>query len=283
LKPEVADAVSLGFSWDIMDGLVLDIDWTETDFVDRIVSTGAADIMTNDFANYVAAYGQPNTSNGKPTLAQLETWVADPRSDKRIVRSPSDLSYIERVYTSASNASSELVRAADMKLRYSFSVGDLGDFMATANATYIDTHMLQLRATDAPFEAVGNQNDLTSAVPPLPRWKGDVGLGWNRGSHSARISARYLDSVRYEGALYPFQAAFNPNYNPVSRLDSETTVDVSYSYSGLRVLGGTGSLSVGSRNLFDNMPTGIPSLGGMEAFLHDPIGRTIYARLTFTL
>src|SRR5690606_13591195 len=83
LTPETADTLSLGFTWDIMDGLVLDIDWTETDFVDRIVSTGAADIMTNDFANYVAAYGQPNTSNGKPTLAQLETWVADPRSDKR--------------------------------------------------------------------------------------------------------------------------------------------------------------------------------------------------------
>ncbi len=282
LTPETADTLSLGFTWDIMDGLVLDIDWAETDFTDRIVSTGAADIMTNDFFNYVAAFGQPTTPNGKPTLGQLAAWVADPRSDKRIVRSPSDLNFIERVFTSASNASSQFVRAVDMKLRYSFSVGDWGGFMATVNATYIDTHTLQLGPTKPKFEAVGNQNDLTAAVPPLPRWKGDIGLGWNKGSHAARISARYLDSVRYEGALFPFQAAFNPNYNPVSRLDSETTVDVSYSYSGFNMLNGMGEFTVGSRNVFDNMPTGIPSLGGMEAFLHDPIGRTLYARFTYT-
>jgi iron complex outermembrane receptor protein len=282
LTPETADTLSLGFTWHILDGLVLDLDWTETDFVDRIVSTGAADIMAADFANYVAAYGQPTTSNGKPTLQQLATWVGDPRSDKRIVRSPGDLSFIERVFTSASNASSELVRATDMKLRYSFSVGNWGNFMATINATYIDTHMLQLKTTDPAFEAVGKQNDRTGAVPPLPRWKGDVGLGWNKDRHAARISARYLDAVKFEGALYPFQAAFNPNYNPVSRLKSETTVDVSYSYRDVGLFGGLGEFTVGSRNIFDNMPTGIPSLGGMEAFLHDPIGRTVYARFTYT-
>lgn len=282
LTPETADTLSIGFTWDVMEGLVVDLDWTETDFVDRIVSTGAADIMTNDFANYVAAYGQPTTSNGKPTPEQLATWVADPRSDKRIVRSSSDLSFIERVYTSASNASSELVRAADMKLRYSFSAGDWGNFITTVNATYIDTHVLQLGPTKPKFEAVGNQNDLTSAVPPLPRWKGDIGLGWNRGSHAARVSARYLDSVRFEGPLFPFQAAFNPNYNPIDTIESETTVDISYSYRDISLFGGLGEFSVGSRNIFDNMPTGLPSLGGMEAFLHDPIGRTLYARFTYT-
>ncbi|MDO9519401.1 MAG: TonB-dependent receptor [Pseudohongiella sp.] len=282
LTPETADTLSVGLTWQILDGLVLDLDWTETDFVDRIVSTGAADIMTADFANYVSAYGQPATPDGKPTLQQLATWVADPRSDKRIVRSPSDLSFIERVFTSASNASSELVQAADMKLRYSFSVGNSGNFMATMNATYLFTHMVQLKTTEPAFEAVGKQNDRTGAVPPLPRWKGDVGLGWNKERHAARISARYLGAVDYEGALYPFQAAFNPNYNPVSRLESETIVDLSYSYGGIRIYGGLGEFTVGSRNIFDNMPTGLPSLGGMEAFLHDPIGRTVYARFTYT-
>ena len=282
LRPETADTLSFGITWEPLDNLVVDLDWSEVDFRDRIVSFTSADIMTNDFANYVAAFGQPTTANGKPTPEQLATWVADPRSDKRIVRSKDDLSFLERAYTSSTNAASEFVRAADMKLRYLFSVGNLGDFNATANATYIDTHTVQLSQTSPMFESVGKQNSITGAVPPMPRWKGNAGLAWTRDNHGARMTVRYTDGVTYDGPTYSIQAAWNPNWRLVDRIEADTTVDLSYSYANIPLFGGESAITVGSRNVFDRMPTGLPQLGGLEPYISDPIGRMVYLRLTFT-
>ena len=281
LKPETADTLSFGATWEPLQNLILDLDWSEVDFVDRIVSFSSADIMANDFANYVAAYGQPTTANGKPTAEQLATWVADPRSDQRVVRSVDDLSFLERVYTSSTNASSEFVRAIDLKARYLFTLNNLGDFNASINATYIDTHEVQLSQTSPKFESVGNQNSITGAVPPIPRWKGNAGLGWNRDNHSAYLTVRYTDGVKYDGPTYNFQVAWNPNWRLVDEIEADTTVDISYTYSNISLFGGDGAVTIGSRNLLDHMPTGLPQLGGVEPYISDPIGRMLYMRLTF--
>jgi len=283
LVPESADTLSVGFTWDIIPDLRLDMSWSETDFKDRIVATGLSDVLANDFANYIKAYGTPSTPNGEPTLDQLATWLADPRSDKRIVRNANDLGFVERVFVSSSNASSELVRAVDMQLTYMFGFQSVGDFRLNANATYIDTHEVQFQASEEPFEATGAQNDFTRIVPPIPRWKANVGLGWIRGNHAARMTARFTDTVTYDSLNLPSSwRSVLPNLvTGIEEIDQMTTVDLSYTYNNIDVLGGNGEVTLGSRNLFDVYPDRLGNLGGNEAFLYDPTGRMIYARLSY--
>lgn len=282
LVPESADTMGLGVTFNIMQGMTLDIDWSETDFVDRIVTSTTADILAADFFNFRQATGYAGTGN--PPLSQVAAWVADPRSDKRIQRDPSNLEQIDRIISGSSNASSMLVRAIDLKFGYFFSAGDWGLFNLGLDATYVDTYRYQLSVDRPVVEAVGRQNALTGAVPPMPEWKANVRLGWSRDRHSANVIVRYLDDMIYDDNRNAFQAALPfSNYRHVDTLRASTITDASYSYRGFDALGGEFSFTLGARNLFDRLPQKVPGLGGMESFLYDPTGRMLYGRITFEM
>src|SRR5690606_6847837 len=126
LVPESADTLSFGFELDLIEGMSLSMDWSETDFTDRIVASSSTDILRTDFFNFQQATGFAGP--GKPSMEQLAAWVADPRSDKRVQRNAGDLSQIDRIITGDSNAAGMLVRAADLKWNYLFPIADLGLF-----------------------------------------------------------------------------------------------------------------------------------------------------------
>ncbi|MCB1665238.1 MAG: TonB-dependent receptor [Pseudomonadales bacterium] len=282
LVPESADTMSVGFELDLIEGMKVSVDWSETDFTDRIVTSTTADVLATDFFNFQQATGFAGP--GKPTLAQVAAWVADPRSDKRIQRNPLALDQIDRVISGSSNASSMLVRAADLKWSYRFSVGDLGMFNVGLNGTYVDTYQYQLRPDRPVVEAAGNQNNNTGAVPPMPRWKGNLSLGWLRGQHSANITGHYIHHMVFDADKFSYQARMPfSNYRDPSMLRSSLIFDASYNYTGYEALGGEFSLTVGARNLFDRMPQKVPMLGGMESVLYDPTGRMLYARITYEM
>ncbi|MEX2366649.1 MAG: TonB-dependent receptor, partial [Pseudohongiellaceae bacterium] len=110
LKSETSDSLSFGIDVSLLDDLTWSLTWTEVDFTDRIVSTTTQDIVRSDYRNFQEATGfAPTDANPYPSVAQLEAWVADPRSDKRILRSPSDVTTTVRINQSDSNASSMLV------------------------------------------------------------------------------------------------------------------------------------------------------------------------------
>ncbi len=282
LVPESADTQSIGFELDLIEGMTLSLDWSETDFTDRIVTSTTNDVLNADFFNFKVATGFAGP--GKPTLAQVAAWNADPRSDKRIQRDPNNMAQIDRIISGSSNASSMLVQAYDLKFSYRFSIGDLGMFNVGLDATYVDSYQYQLSADRPVVEAVGRQNDNTGAVPPMPELKANLSLGWVRGQHSANMTARYIDSMVFDANPFSFQAALPfSNYRTVTELHDSTIVDAAYNFSQYEALGGEFAFTIGARNLFDREPQKVPMLGGMESVLYDPTGRMVYARITYEM
>ncbi len=292
LAPESADTLSAGIDWDITDGMRLSLTYSETDFSDRIVATSSQDILANDFFNYKLAYGTPTGAGGKPTAAQLATWVADPRSDNRVVRDPFSLDQIVRVYQSSSNASRMLVKAYDVNWDYQFELPDmfgiseLGSFNLNLAATYLDEYSYQLDQSKPVVQAVGERNWASAAVPPIPRVKGDFRIGWVNGNHSANLTTHYLSRVRYEGYQGSvFLTGLHPSVVPrdVTMLRESHVEDFAYNYSGVEAFGGNIMMTVGARNAFDRRPQRMAELGGTEDFLYDTMGRLFYARISFEL
>jgi hypothetical protein len=50
--------------------------------------------------------------------------------------------------------------------------------------------LLKISLFYLPPSAARWQNDLTGAVPPMPRIKANVSIGWSRDRHSANITGR---------------------------------------------------------------------------------------------
>lgn len=282
LVPESADTLSVGIDLDLIEGMRLSLDWSETDFTDRIVTSTTADVLATDYFNFQQATGYSGTA--KPPLDMVAAWVADPRSDSRVHRNPGNLEQIDRIISGYSNASSMLVRAADIKWSYLFAYRDMGTINLQLAATYVDTYRYQLRADQSEIEAAGRQNNLTGAVPPMPRWKGNFNLGWSRDQHSANMTVHYLHDLDFDGLKFAYQANLPfSNYRDVDVLRASTIVDASYNYRGVEALGGEFHFTVGARNLFDRLPQKVPLLGGIEAILYDPMGRTLYGRITYEM
>lgn len=295
LVPESADTLSAGFTWTIMPSMTLDVDWSETDFTDRIITTTTEDVLSADFFNFQQAYGAV-PAGSLPTLAQVADWVADPRSDPRIVRNPSNLEQIDRIISGRLNASSMFVRSYDLKWNYFFDLGgafgltdligvnDMGAMNVALNASYIDEYTYQLSPDREVVDGVGQQNNGTGAVPPLPKWKGNLSLGWAGGQHSFNFTVHYIDEIVFDANKFSFQR-FLPysNYRNVDVLRASTIADAAYNFSQFERLGGEFTFTLGARNLFDREPQKVPMLGGIESMLYDPTGRMIYARITYEL
>ncbi|MDX1490617.1 MAG: TonB-dependent receptor, partial [Pseudohongiellaceae bacterium] len=285
LTPETADTKSFGFELDLIEGMTLSLDYSETDFEDRIITYATNDVLGRDFAAFQAATGF--TGPGEPTTAQVEAWVADPRSDKNIQRDPNNVNQIDRIIRTTANATGMLVQAYDMKFRYFIPTDSLGMFNVALDASYLKTYEYQLDASSPVVEGAGFQNGITGAVPPLPEYKANLSLGWSMDQHSANVTVRYIDDIVYNdpaATRFAFQR-FLPfsNYRTVTELRASTIVDAAYNYSQYEALGGEFTFTVGARNLFDREAQKVPQLGGVESFLQDPTGRMVYARITYEM
>lgn len=286
LIPETADTKSFGFELDLLEGMSISVDYSETDFTDRIITYATNDVIARDFAAFKTATGFAGSgaTGSKPTTAQVEAWVADPRSNKDIVRPAGNVAQIDRIIRTTANATGMLVQAYDTKFRYFIPTDSLGMFNLSVDASYVHKYEYQLDSTSAVIDGAGLQNDNTGAVPPMPKWKGNVGLGWAMGQHSANVTVRYIDKMVYDGPDYSFLAFFPfNNYRKTTELRASTIVDAAYNYNQYEALGGEFTFTVGARNLFDRLPQKTSQLGGVESFVYDPTGRMVYARISYEM
>ena len=288
LASETSESLAFGFDVALFENLNWSVTWSETDFSDRIVSTTTQDIVRSDFRNFQDATGfVPTDAQPHPTVQQLEAWVADARSDKRIVRSPNDITTTVRINQSDSNASSMLVQAWDTQLDYSFSLSDIGldnwgDIRMQLQGTYTDSYQFQLSADDPVKEAVGNQNNDYGAVPAIPQIRANLRLNWTLGQHSVSATTRYVDEVNFDANEFSFQR-FLPGstWRHTDVIYAWTQLDAFYSYRGLEFWDGEFNFTVGARNLTDRMPQKTGMIAGVEAQLQDALGRVVYARVNY--
>lgn len=292
LIPETADTQSFGITLEPLDNLRIDIDWSQTEFTDRIVSIDPQQLLDIEYFNWSQ---QTGITDREPTIEELTAWVNGGFQDPRIERNPTDLTQILRVTVGASNAAANNVEAFDIKVNYQFELdaltgmfglNDVGTITTNLAATKIDKWEYQKFPNDPVSEPLGQRNRFLGEAPPLPEWKGDLRIGWVMGNHSASIAAHYIDEVQYDGYSWNsgfFQTFqfFTPFDNSVRDVLRESTVaDVAYNYRGLQLWGSSVDLTLGSRNVFDREPQRVNDFAGMESILYDPRGRLIYGRIT---
>jgi len=288
LASETSDSMSFGIDLAPLDGLTLSLTYSETDFSDRIVSTTTQDIVRSDFANFQQATGfSPTTANPYPSVAELEAWVANPLSDKRISRDPQDIQTTTRIQQSDSNASSMLVQAWDLQANYVFTLdslglGNWGDFRANLQATKTDTYEFQLSELDPVREAMGNQNNSFGAVPPIPEWRANLNLGWSLGNHSVNTTVRYIDEVAFDANEFSFQVFFpGNNWSSTDVIRAWTQTDMFYTYRDLSLFDGNAALSLGMRNVFDREAQRTGMIAGAVTSMQSVLGRVYYARINY--
>lgn len=289
LASESSDSLSFGIDLNLLDNLSWSITWSETDFADRIVSTTTQDIIRTDYKAFQAATGfVATTANPYPDLALLQSWVNDPRSDKRIVRNPADITTPDRILQNDSNASTMLVQAWDTQIDYGFSLDDVGlngwgNIDMQLQATYMDTYQFQLEKNGPTREAVGGQNNDYGAVPSIPKIRANLRINWGLGNHTVSATTRYMDELLFDANEFSFQAFFpGSEYRGGTEvLRAWTQLDMFYSYRGYEALGGEMSFSLGARNLTDRMPQKTGMIAGVAAETGDVLGRVIYARISY--
>ncbi|MDT8428730.1 MAG: TonB-dependent receptor [Pseudomonadales bacterium] len=281
LVPETSRSKSIGFTILPIEGMNLTVSWAKVEFKDRIFNTTTTDILNTDFFNFQQATGfVPSGPLDNPPLSQLAAWVADPRSDKRIQRDPNNLEQIIRILQSVSNASTVDVEAIDLDLRYRFSIGNLGTFVASVQGTYTDKFETQESIIRPVEDRVGRLNALTGTAPAIPEWKANARLSWSRNNHSATIAVRYVDSVIFDANAFSFQRLLPlSNFRTLDEVPAWTDADASYTYRGLELFGSSSSFTIGSRNIFDREATKSGREAGVIGELQDPLGRVVYARV----
>jgi len=265
----------------------LSVTWNNTDFRNRIININSQAKMEIDFDNFkritgFTGSGQPGS---QPTEQQLRAWVANPASDKNIVRSPNDIYTILIVNNvSTTNAQRVDVTAYDVEANYNFMIGDIGDFRIGLQATYIEEFLYQQNQLTPIRDAAGLYNANTSAAPSLPRWKGNLQAGWIQGNQSVTTIVRYVHSIsNYNGPQNAFMDSFGGTNRPSNLTDVKTwtQLDANYTYRGLSALNGEFSFTLGARNLFDREPQRSPEFAGVMGALQDPLGRVLYGRVVF--
>lgn len=286
LTNEESTSQQLGFDL-VFGDFDFSVTWNSTEFENRIVDINGQDIMQLDFANFQAATGFTGdgvTPENQPSEQQLRDWVASPLSSRDIIRDPNDIFSILQVNnTSTINAETVDVEAYDIAANYSLSTDDWGNFRFGLQATFIDQFLYQGDAASPIIDGAGLYNDNTSAAPELPEWKANLNIGWSMGNHNVNTITRYIDQMPYDGPQFTFLDFFGGFQRPqnLDTVKAWTQMDVSYSYRNIELFGGTGAVTVGSRNLFDRSPQSSPEFAGVLGGLQDPMGRNFYARFIY--
>ena len=246
--------------------------------------------MAFDFLAFQQATGFSGdglSAGTKPSLDQLAAWVANPASNKDIIRDPSDLTTILQINgLGAGNAETVEVTAYDIQANYNFSMNNWGDFRVGLQATYIDEFLYQSKPTDPIKDAAGGYNDQTGAAPELPQLKANLQLGWSMGNHNINTITRYIDDMGpYDGPLFTHLDFFGGFERPAgivqTGIKAWAQLDANYTYRGIEMFDGELSFTVGGRNLTDREPQRSPEFAGVLGALQDPLNRVFYARAVY--
>ncbi|MBL4819751.1 MAG: TonB-dependent receptor, partial [Gammaproteobacteria bacterium] len=286
LISETSESITFGIDMTPIDNLTLSLTWSETDFTDRIVATTTQDTVREDFRNFRAATGFDPAIDGQfPTLQQLQDWVADSRSNKSIIRAANDITTIQMVIQSDSNASNMLVQALDFTADYSIETRNWGGFRVNLQATYVETYEFQLSEFDPVREAAGEQNNDFGAVAAIPRWRSNLRLGWQQGDHTVSTTVRYIHGVNFDANEFFFNQFINPfhNWRHTDEIKAWTQADALYTYSGLEFPGIDGrlALTAGVRNMFDREAQKVGMTQGVFGELQNVLGRVYYVKASY--
>ncbi len=202
LQPETAESYNLGlvFTPQFLPDFSLNLDFWRIEKADAIVFQSFVQVIANP-----EAFGFLITREAPTAEEAAMGW----------------LGRITEVDARAFNASITRTEGADIRLRYRFDAGELGNVIVNAGATF--TNSFELLAT--PTAPVVEQVDAAGPV----HWRGNAALTWQRNRWSATVTGRYVDS-RYGPTNDPSPSF--PGAYPIDghKLPSILTADLQLSY-----------------------------------------------------
>ena len=248
LKPQTATNFNIGIVLTDDDSFTVSADYWNYDYEDLIgPGQSAASILADECSG----------GNYKP--------------DERVTRDATGQA------TSIVNAFTNLggVVADGIDLTANYGIDDVmgGELVFTTSITYISTYDIDSGDGSAKFDGANNRNSSFGQLGSVPDTRANFGIDWRNDHHSVSFNARHIGG--YEDRT--------PN-NDYDSIDSFTVFDTQYSYTMNGLFNeGTTNISIGVNNLTDQEPPAIDrnSANGRRAFdslVHDPRGRTIYAR-----
>ena len=187
---------------------------------------------------------------------------ANPNDSNRVIRTAAGT--ISIVKTFFINAEAIDTSGLDFSARASYDTA-AGTFTPSLDATWILTYDLT-DSTGNTTDGVGKLNRNTVGNP-TPELRGNLGLAWRRGRHSANIFARYVDSYK----------------NDVSgaAIKSFTSIDFQYrlDFGAFLRSNSQTSLTLGVINATDEDPPFVDVAGSYDPRTGDPRGRRVYIKL----
>jgi iron complex outermembrane receptor protein len=163
LVPEESTAFNVGFSFEPVDDLSIEVDYWSFDFTNLITQESFQAILN-----------------------------AEPQNPDRVVRVGDPLNGpIIRINTTYVNANSLETSGLDLVANYKIDT-DMGTFTPNLSATYILAYDL-VDPQAGQIDGVGsrNYNNIGTSTPEL---KANFGLNWTHENYSANIFARHIDS-----------------------------------------------------------------------------------------
>jgi iron complex outermembrane receptor protein len=178
---------------------------------------------------------------------------------------------IDNVYVTNTlvNISFQKFAAYNFQAKYGFDVNNVGRFDVGAAALWWRRYTVKFLPDSDPYETAGK---VTTTNGTLPRWNGNLGVDWKRGSWSASSNLQYFPAVTddNDGSRIP----------PVSLID----LGVAYTFSSTnRYLSGL-KVTLGANNVFNKFAPLDPATftdANADIATYGAIGRLIYLKAQY--
>jgi iron complex outermembrane receptor protein len=246
LNPEKSRNATIGLVVEPFNNMTLGLDFWSINLKHAIGSLSQDDVFT-DPVKYASIYHRTPAGN----LATDGSQCPDPTT----------CGYVD---LRTQNLGGTSTNGIDVSAQYRMKTSGYGDYNFQLNSTYVHKYEYQNSEGGEWHQNVG----VYSGTGPVFRWQNNFALNWSRGLFGAGVSGHYKSG-------YVDQ---DPEFN----VASYTTFDGYLSWTMKKGFG----LTAGVRNMFDrNPPLSYQTQtfqAGYDPRYTDPIGRTLYARLSYT-
>lgn len=245
LDPEQADVFNLGMSWTLGDSVELGLDYWSFEYDQVIIQQNPQAIL--------------NAAAGGDLEAQSQV-LRDPLSGL--------LLRIDSYYANASTLDTD---GLDLSVVYDRELGG-GSLTLGMDATFMlsyDINDPQAGLTDG----LGRRN-FGNFATSTPETRANAFVQWERDRHGIAVFFRYIDSYLDD------EVELGQGAESFRSVSAYSTVDAQYTFQFPSQFGP--ALSIGAINLLDEDPPLLSTNGGYDSKVHDPRGRLIYARASFS-
>lgn len=284
LVPETAEFISVGYTFipQTVDGLELSMDWYHYDYNELVIREGHQALI--DLDNSLRC---PNGINGDSEVGPLcGVWDHDNDGVETVFSIGSGIpdkvirredGYLVRTEPSYLNANRLITSGVDATARYSFQVGNIGNFVATTSISRFLTYELTLKS-GVVIDGLGRRNAINAIARPMPKLRTQFSLSWSLENSAATLSINTIGSYRDESPQNAFLGAY---LGYASDIEQMSTIDVQYRWCTKEWFGGRlpTRFMVGVKNLLNREPPLVIVDGAYDYYLHDPRGRIYYSRV----